>query len=78
MCNGLTELDFPQGMESIGDNAFFFSSNIKSIKLPNNDIFIGSNAFSATGVENLVFPEGIRAIGINGDQTYSAIMMGPR
>lgn len=74
-CPGLTELDFPESLESIGGMAFFTDSNIKSVKLPNRDITIGNNALSLTGISNLVFPEGITTIGIEGESGFSIMGM---
>ncbi len=68
---GLSDIYFPDALEYLGDMAFFFNSSIKSIRLPNNDLIIGNNALSATGISKLVFPEGITTIGITEDNAFS-------
>ena len=68
---GISDIYFPDALEYLGDIAFFFNSSIKSIRLPNNDIVIGNNALSATGISKLVFPEGITTIGITEDNAFS-------
>lgn len=74
-CTGLTALDFPQSLTSIESTAFFYASKIASVKLPNTDIFIGNNAFSATGLKSVIFPATITNIGVEESQTYSIMTM---
>lgn len=74
-CPGITEIEFPESLESIGDLAFFINMGLKSVKLPNRDITIGNNAFSLTGLSELVFPENITTIGISGESGVSIMGM---
>ncbi len=49
---GLLSLSLPEGIESLGDDAFSYSENIKRISLPKSLVSIGSDAF--TGCKSLV------------------------
>ncbi|MBP9988340.1 MAG: leucine-rich repeat domain-containing protein [Ruminococcus sp.] len=49
----------PDTVTGIGDDAFNGSSNLKSIKLPESLLKIGSSAFYGTGLENVVLPSKI-------------------
>lgn len=75
-CTGITDLKFPDSLEEIGLTAFFFASNIQNIQLPNRDVVMGNNAFSATGVKSMIFPESITNIGVaSEDNTFSILTM---
>lgn len=75
-CTGLTDIRFPESLEEIGSTAFFFASNIQNIQLPNRDVVMGNNAFSATGVRSMIFPESITNIGVaSEDDTFSIMTM---
>ncbi|MDE6380811.1 MAG: leucine-rich repeat protein, partial [Muribaculaceae bacterium] len=54
-CTGITEIELPEGVDSIGKEAFNFT-NIKSIKIPSSCRFIGTNALSSReGMESVFF-----------------------
>lgn len=72
---GLTRIVLPEALESIGGTCFFFASNIKEIILPNTNLAMGTNAFSATGVSRMIFPETIARIGIEGEERFSIMTM---
>lgn len=75
-CTGITDVKLPDTLEEIGETAFFFASNIQNIQLPNRDVVMGSNAFSATGIKSMIFPEGITNIGVASDEeTFSVLTM---
>lgn len=75
-CTGITDVKLPDTLEGIGETAFFFASNIQNIQLPNRDVVMGSNAFSATGIKSMIFPEGITNIGVASDEeTFSVLTM---
>lgn len=70
---GISEIYCHDALENIGDIAFFMNRGIKSFRLPNNDVKIGNNALSGTGISSLVFPEGITSVGISGDEAFSVM-----
>ena len=45
MCYKLTSIDIPEGVTSIGDNAFYYCTGITSIDLPDSVTNIGAMAF---------------------------------
>jgi len=54
----------PEGVTSIGDNAFNSNANIFTLSLPNSLRSIGSNAFyGSTNLKNVDFGFGIKSIG---------------
>lgn len=60
MC--LSTVVLPSTLIKIGDNAFSGCSLLKSIALPQNLIYIGEAAFNATGLNNIVIPDGVTEI----------------
>lgn len=76
-CRELTELVFPEGMTSIGDNtsgAFYQCTSLLSVTFPSTLVSIGSYAFSnCTALENVVFSESLVSIGMHAFQSCSAL-----
>lgn len=62
-CSALTSITLPDGLESIGDEAFSGTS-LESIDIPTSVTSIGDGAFLLCGkLNNVVIPEGITSIG---------------
>ena len=61
-CFALKRFEFPDGIRSIGENAFL-SCPLESAILPDSVISIGENAFSGTAIKTLKLPAGITFIG---------------
>ena len=62
-CSALTSITLPDGLESIGDEAFYGTS-LESINIPTSVTSIGDGAFLLCGkLNNVVIPEGITSIG---------------
>jgi hypothetical protein len=67
----LAELTLPQGLRSIGDNAFaissssFFGKPVKlgRISLPSSLVSIGDNAFLNHDISELVLPQSVKQVG---------------
>ena len=62
-CSGLTSLNLPAGITSIGNQAFQFCSGLTSLTLPTGITWIGSYAFcNCSGLTSLNLPAGITKI----------------
>ena len=59
----ITDLVIPEGVTSVGDNAFYHVEGIKSVTFPENVVSIGSAAFYSTGLETVTIPKGVTEIG---------------
>jgi len=63
-CYSIDTLIIENGVERIGQNAFYWCQNIKSISLPTTLKSISEMAFYyCMGINNLVIPEGVKTIG---------------
>jgi hypothetical protein len=64
-CESLVEVEFSEGLEVIGDGAFWHCSNLKHInKLPSTLKKIGDEAFRCcASLDSIEFPEGLQVIG---------------
>ena len=59
----ITDLVIPEGVTSIGDNAFFGCKGLKSITIGNSVISIGVYAFSnCTGLTSITIPDSVTSI----------------
>ena len=54
----LKSFTIPQTVTSIGNSAFYFSSNLKSIVIPRSVTSIGNSAFTLSGVTDITFKHG--------------------
>ena len=75
-CSQLEAIEFYDALEKIGDTAFFMDRGIKSVKMTNNNalnIQFGNNALSMLGISQMLFPEGIKSIGVGETANYSVM-----
>jgi hypothetical protein len=63
-CHSLTNIIIPEGVTSIGQEAFS-SSGLQNVKLPNSLTSIGGWAFDYTPLTSVVIPSNVTAIGIS-------------
>lgn len=60
----MVSFEFPDGITSIGDNAFNGCDKLKSINIPDSITSIGNYAFSGCiGLTNIVIPDSVTDIG---------------
>ena len=59
----VTHLVIPEGVETIGDYAFYNFTSLTSITIPDNVNFIGDYAFPGSGLTGVSIPNGITTIG---------------
>ena len=61
-CN-LTEIEIPEGVTDIGDEAFYLCYELRSIKIPDSVKAIGYAAFQdCEHLQSIVIPDGVREI----------------
>ena len=58
-----TTFQVPDGVRTIGDYAFIYSSNLQSIELPNSLEVIGAHAFENCDLLDVTLPESLRVVG---------------
>ena len=64
--NEINELVIPEDVTSIGDNAFFNCSGLKSVTILNSVTSIGNNAFQGClGLTSVTIPNSVTSIGSN-------------
>ena len=63
MCYHLSQITLPDGLESIGDSAFYSCESLASISIPPSVTLIESGAFEASGLTKIVIPESVTSIG---------------
>ena len=75
-CYSLDTLIIENGVERIGQNAFYNCSNMKSVSLPVSLKSIGDYSFADSyNITNLVIPEGVKTIGHNAFRWCSGIKL---
>ena len=62
----------PEGLERIGDSAFFGMNELKEIAIPDSVTEIGRYAFEGAGITELALPDGTVSIG-SGALAYTAV-----
>lgn len=62
-CSSLDKIEIPETVTNISASAFYGCSSLKSIQLPSNLNTIGSEAFSNTGVTQIIIPNTVEAMG---------------
>ena len=62
---GLTAASYtvPEGVTTIGIQAFYYCPNLTNVTLPESLTSIGDSAFSVTGLTEIEIPEGVTTIG---------------
>ena len=63
----------PNGVTSIGDNAFWYVNALTSITIPNSVTSIGSGAFRKTSLTSITIPDGVITIGDTAFQDSRAL-----
>lgn len=58
-----SDVNIPEGIESIGDRAFYKNENVDEVVLPVGVSEIGDFAFARSNIDSVVVPEGMREIG---------------
>ena len=65
-CDGLTTIEFSEGLTKIGEEAFYGCYGLTSIEFPEGLTKIGDEAFEACySLTSIVFPESLAEIGSN-------------
>ena len=62
-CYGLTEIFIPRGIESIGARAFYYTTGLESIEIPDTVYVLGYSCFSGSRIEKIKLPSTINSIG---------------
>jgi hypothetical protein len=68
----ITHLCIPNGVTTIGENAFNVHTSITSVTIPDGVTIIGSGAFSNTSLTSVTIPNSVTTIG-NGAFSYTSI-----
>jgi hypothetical protein len=61
--NRITSIVLPDTIETIGDNAFEYTTSLTNIAIPNSVKTIGNRAFSNSGLIELNIPDSVESIG---------------
>ena len=62
-CKKLEKINFPEGLTEIENKAFENCESLKSIKIPKTVTHIGMQAFYGSGLNEVIFEEGISTVG---------------
>ena len=72
--SSLTKVTLPEGLETIGDDAFASAPGLSEINLPSTLKSIGERAFMNCNIDNFTIPAGVEYIGANAfNETYMAV-----
>ena len=72
--SNITSVSLPDGLESIGNYAFYQCTALTSITIPSNVTSIGNSAFNeCTGLESVTIPDGVTSIGTSAFQQCSSL-----
>lgn len=66
---GITSVAIPNGVNFIGDYAFYYSLGLNSVNIPYGVTYIGSYAFSYTGLSAVTIPNTVNYIGSHAFET---------
>jgi len=72
-CTSLTAIQFPEGMTTIGSNAFRYCSGLKVVAFPSTLITIGESAFSGCPLVSVSLPEHLTSIDYNAFSNNSSL-----
>ncbi len=61
----IREVTLPEGLQSVGNSAFYYCSKLTALELPGSVQTLGGSALCMTAVEQVNLPEGLLAIGSN-------------
>lgn len=73
-CEGLTELNLPEGLKTIPDNCFFDLASLPTLKLPEGLESIGKSGFGFGGFTEIVFPSTLKTIGMQAFANCEALV----
>lgn len=62
-CTKLASVALPEGLQTIGGDAFNGDSALKTIALPDSIVSIGDSAFRGSGLASVEVPDGVTSIG---------------
>ena len=62
MYSGITDIDLPEGLITIGEGAFDGASNLVAVNIPSTVTDIGLLAFSSTGITNIEIPSSVTTL----------------
>ena len=62
--SGITSISLPSSLREVGMRAFYDCKNLKQVTIPSSALF-EAEAFACSGVETVVFEEGIEIIGFS-------------
>lgn len=67
--SGVTEVQIPNTVTTIGESAFAYAENLKSITLPLHLKAVSKTMLAGTAIENIAIPEGVTTIGYGAFQS---------
>lgn len=67
--SGVTEVQIPNSVTTIGESAFAYAESLRSITLPLNLKAVSKTMLAGTSIENIAIPEGVTTIGYGAFQS---------
>lgn len=67
--SGVTEVQIPNSVTTIGESAFAYAESLRSITLPLYLEEVSKTMLAGTGIENIAIPEGVKTIGYGAFQS---------